>query len=166
MRHPLTQIARRVGTSCNRLDCFRGRGAGSLGRRTRPSRRGSTAVPSSLVSHTYIQKLSRTLQETRAIFFEVRYVGRPSLDALRRAQEESRQERERGFLRTQPRWKRTELKIGDGIVRTLVPTELNAATLAAQSPILPHAPTSPVPGKRRPDYDAIHMWNLRVNAQA
>ena len=82
------------------------------------------------VSHTYIQKLARTLPRNESDFLrQVRYFGAPSIDGLRRAREESRKQRERGFLRTQPRWKWVEFNIGGTIVRDRVPTKPNAATL-------------------------------------
>lgn len=46
------------------------------------------------------------------------------------------------------------------MVRDFVPTEPNAATLVAQNPFLPEAPTSAIL-----DYNAIHMWNLRMNGR-
>src|SRR5208282_4140615 len=45
------------------------------------------------VSHTYIQKLTRTLSRNESDFLrEVAYSGLPSLEGLRRAREESRQQ--------------------------------------------------------------------------
>lgn len=118
------------------------------------------------VSHTYIQKLARTLPRNESDFLrQVRYFGAPSIDGLRRAREESRKQRERGFLRTQPRWKWVEFNIGGTIVRDRVPTKPNAATLAAQNPILSDAPTSTIPSKGKLDYFAMYVWNLRVNAE-
>jgi hypothetical protein len=118
------------------------------------------------VSHTYIQKLARTLSGDEGDFLqEARYYGPPSVERLRRAREESRQQRERGFLRTQPRWKWIELDIGGRIVRDRVPTKPNSATLVANNPFLPDAPIPTSPSQGKPDYNAIHMWNLRMNAE-
>lgn len=117
------------------------------------------------VSHTYIQKLSRTLSRDENEFLrQVSYYGVPSTDALRRAREESRQERERDLLRRQPPWKKVEYKIGDTVLRDFVPTKPNAATLVAQNPFLPEAPISATRRQRQLDYTAMHMWNLRMNA--
>ncbi len=114
------------------------------------------------VSHTCIQKLSRTLSRDESDFLrEVRYFGPPTTDALRHAREGSRQETERGLLRSQRRWKTVEYKIGDTVVRDFVPTKPNAATLVAQDRFLPDAPTPAIP--RELDYNALHRWNLRMN---
>lgn len=115
------------------------------------------------VSHTYIQKLSRTLPRHENEFLrEVRYFGAPSVQALRRAREESRSERDRGLLRTQPRLKRIEIRLGTNVLRGIEPTKPNAATRAAQSQFVPNSPRL---SKRTdaPDYNAIHMWQLRVS---
>lgn len=118
------------------------------------------------VSHTYVQKLSSTLSKNESDFLrQVRYFGAPSIDGLRHARQESHQQRERGFLRTQPRWKWVEVKFGGTIVRDRVPTKPNAATLAAQNPVLPNAPTPSRRASHTPNYTAVHMWQLRVNAE-
>jgi hypothetical protein len=117
------------------------------------------------VSHTYIQKLSRTLpRDENEFLHHVRcYGGVPSTGALRSARESSRREREQGLLRTQPRFKGVEIRVGSNLVRTLEPTKPNAATRVAQNPFLPSAPKSPN-RTRGLDYTAIHMWNLRIAA--
>jgi hypothetical protein len=118
------------------------------------------------VSHTYIQKLNRTLSKNESDFLrEVAYSGLPTIEGLRRAREESQQQRERGSLRTQRRFKMAEFKIGSNVVRGWVPTTPNAATLVANNPLLPDAPTPANPSQGKPDYNAIHMWNLRMNAK-
>ena len=115
------------------------------------------------VSHTYIQKLKRVLSSRESDFLrEVAYSGPPTVEGLRRAREESRQQRERGLLRRQRRWKTVEYRIGNTVVRGVVPTEPNAATLVANNPFLPDAPTPTIPEKL--DYTAMHMWNLRMIA--
>jgi hypothetical protein len=114
------------------------------------------------VSHTYMQKLTQTLSRDENDFLrKVPYFGLPTVEGLRRAREESRQQRERGLLRTQPRWKWVEIDIGGRIVRDRVPTKPNAATRVTNDPFLPDAPTPAIPGKL--DYNAMHMWNVRMN---
>jgi hypothetical protein len=118
------------------------------------------------VSHTYVQKFSRTLSKNDGDFLrQVRYFGAPSIDGLRRAREESGKQRERGLLRTQPRWKWVEFNIGRTIVRDRVATKPNAATLAAQNPVLADAPTLSGRTNHPPNYTAMYMWHLRVNAE-
>jgi hypothetical protein len=118
------------------------------------------------VSHTYIQKLSRTLSRDESDFLrEVRYSGLPTIEGRRRAREESRRQREYGRLRKQPHLKAMEIRIGRNVVRDFVPTKPNAATLVANNPILPDAPTPAIPNQAKLDYNAIHMWNLRMKAE-
>src|SRR6202795_2014870 len=108
------------------------------------------------VSHTYIQKLARTLsRDENAFLREMRHSAPPSFEGLRRAREESRQQRERGWLRTQPRWKAVQIKIGNNVVRDFVPTKPNAATLVANNPVLPDAPTPTNPSHKKLDYNTI-----------
>lgn len=115
------------------------------------------------VSHTYIQKLTRTLPRNEDDFLrEVAHFGVPTADALRRAREESRQQRERGLLRRQPLWRTVEYRIGSTVVRDFVQTKPNAATLVANDPLLPAAPTPATPSQGKLDYNAMHMWNLRM----
>jgi len=115
------------------------------------------------VSHTYIQKLTRTLSRNENDFLrEVAFRGIPTVEGLRRAREESQQQRERGLLRTQRRWRTVEHRIGNTVLRDVVPTKPNAATLVANNPFLADAPTPTDPGKL--DYTAVHMWNVRMNA--
>jgi hypothetical protein len=117
------------------------------------------------VSHTYIQKLTRTLARSESDFLrEVAHFGPPTIEELRRAREESRQQRERGLLRTQRRWKAVEYRIGNTVVRDFVPTTPNAATLAANTSFLPDAPSPTIQSQGKLDYNAVHMWNLRMNA--
>jgi hypothetical protein len=93
------------------------------------------------VSHTYIQKLARTLPRNESDFLrEVAHFGPPTTEGLRRAREESKQQRERGLLRRQPRWKTVEFRFGNKAVRDFVPTKPNAATLVANDLFLPDAP--------------------------
>jgi hypothetical protein len=52
-----------------------------------------------------------------------------TFEQLSHAQEQSRQQKERGLLRPPRRWKRVEFKVGDRIVRTFVPIETSARVL-------------------------------------
>lgn len=116
------------------------------------------------VSHTYVQRLARTLSRDESDFLrEVERFGPPTIEALRRAREESHWQRERGLLRRQRRWKAVEYKIGNNVLRDFVLTKPNAATLVANDRFLPDAPTPALPGKL--DYNAMHMWNLRMNGE-
>jgi hypothetical protein len=116
------------------------------------------------VSHTYIQKLARTLSRDESDFLrEVDRFGPPTIEALRRAREESHRQRERGLLRRQRRWKTVEYRIGNTVLRDFVLTEPNAATLVANNRFLPDAPTPAIVGEGKLDYNAMHMWNLRIN---
>jgi hypothetical protein len=118
------------------------------------------------VSHTYIQKLTRTLPRSESDFLrEVARHGVPTKDALRDAREDSRQQRERNLLRTQRRWRTVEYKIGNTVLRDFVQTKPNAAMLVANNPFLPDAPTSAIPNQGKPDYTAMYMWHLRMNAE-
>ena len=94
------------------------------------------------VSHTYVQKLTRLLSRNENDFLrEVAFRGIPTVEGLRRAREESRQQRERGLLRTQRRWRTVEHRIGNTVLRDVVPIKPNAATLVANIPFLADAPT-------------------------
>jgi hypothetical protein len=117
------------------------------------------------VSHTYVQKLTWALPRDESDFLrEVARYGIPTADGLRRAREDSRQQRERGLLRRQPRWKTVEYRIGGTVVRDFVPTKPNAATLVANNSFLPNAPSPAIHKQGKVNYNAIHMWNLRMNA--
>lgn len=116
------------------------------------------------VSHTYVQRLTRTLSRNENDFLrEVARHGIPTVEGLKRAREESQQQRERGLLRTQHRWKTVEYEIGGTVIRDVVPTKPNPATLVAQNPHLPDAPSPTIPGKL--DYGAMHKWNLRMSGK-
>jgi hypothetical protein len=119
------------------------------------------------VSHTYVQKLTRTLSKNEGGFLRevVARHGIPTKEGLRDAREKSRQQRERGLLRSQRRWKTVEYRIGETVLRNFVPTKPNAATLVANNPLLPDAPTPENTSPGRIDYNAMHMWNLRMNGQ-
>jgi hypothetical protein len=55
-----------------------------------------------------------------------------------------------------------EYKIGGTVARTFVQTKPNAATLVANNPYLPDAPTPIIHDQKKPKNDAIFMWNLRI----
>ena len=113
------------------------------------------------VSHTYIQKLTRELPRRSESDFlrEVTRYGVPTTDALRGAREDSRQQRDRGLLRTQRRWKKVEHRFGDSVIWDLVPTKPNAATLVANNPFPPDPPRR---ANAKLDYSAIQLWNMRL----
>jgi hypothetical protein len=117
------------------------------------------------VSHTYIQKLARTLSTDENDFLrEIRYSGVPTIDGLGRAREESRQMRERGLLRRQCGWKTVQPRIGNTTERDFIATEPHAASPVANNSALSDVPAPTKSAKAHPDYNAIHMWHLRMNA--
>lgn len=76
------------------------------------------------VTHTYIQKLVlEFVREPSKIEREVRSSRVATFEQLIRAQEETRQQKERGWLRSPRRWRMAEFKIGDNVVRAVVPTK-------------------------------------------
>ncbi len=76
------------------------------------------------VSHTYIQKLTREFAtDPSEMQRESRRHIPATFEQLRRAQEETRKEKERGWLRPPHRCKVAEFKIGDEIVRAVVLTK-------------------------------------------
>src|SRR5262249_28063839 len=82
------------------------------------------------VSHTYIQKLVREFAgDPGKIDRLVRSSHSASFEQLSQAQEETRKQRERGWLRVQRRWRWVKVKIGDEEVRTVVPTKVSTHTL-------------------------------------
>ena len=82
------------------------------------------------VSHTYIQKLVREFAvDPDKIERLVRNSRLASFEQLRCAQEETRKQKERGWLRVQRRWRWVKVKIGDQEVRTVVPTKISTRVL-------------------------------------
>lgn len=76
------------------------------------------------VSHTYIQKLVREfVTDPSKIERAVRSSHPATFEQLSRAREETRQQKVRGWLREPRRWKVAEFRIGDQVVRTVVPTK-------------------------------------------
>jgi hypothetical protein len=64
---------------------------------------------------------------------EERLYGPATLAQLGRAQEETRQQKERGWLREPCRWKEAEFKVGDQVMRAFVPTKAEERRKAAQT---------------------------------
>ncbi len=82
------------------------------------------------VSHTYIQKLVREFAvDPSKIERVVRSSHPATFEQLSRAQEETWQQKERGWLRPPCRWKVEEFKIGDHVTRTVVPTKADTSVL-------------------------------------
>lgn len=113
------------------------------------------------VSHTYVQKLTRALSRSERDFLcETQHSAPPTIDGLDRAREETRQQAKRGCLRTPSRWKVAECKFGDSLIRCEVPASTNLDSFAGVN--------LPPPGDinlGKPDYNAINMWHLRMNAE-
>ena len=85
------------------------------------------------VSHTWVQKLIRELDRSPATMArEERLYGPATFEELRRAQEETKRERDRGWLREPPRLTVKEFKVGDEIVSAAVPTKANEAANKAK----------------------------------
>ena len=99
---------------------YRGRGkwsARALGRRLS-------------VSHTYIQKLVREFaSDPSKIDRLARSSQLASFEQLRRAQEETRKQKERGWVRPPRRWRWVSVKIGDQVVRTVVQAQASSRAL-------------------------------------
>jgi len=82
------------------------------------------------VSHTYVQRrLHEFVAEPDKIERLVRSSHPASFEQLKLAQEETRKQKERGWLRVQPRWRWVRVKIGDREVRTVVPTKISTRAL-------------------------------------
>lgn len=76
------------------------------------------------VSHTYIQKLLREFgtDPSRALWQEQTH-GPATIDDLKRAQAHTWEMKQRGCLRSPPRWRRVEFKVSGCVYRTFVPTK-------------------------------------------
>ena len=82
------------------------------------------------VSHTYIQKLVREfVTDPSKIERAVRSSHLSTFEQLTRAQEETRKQKAYGWLREPRRWKVAEFKIGDQLVRAVVPTKASTRVL-------------------------------------
>jgi len=94
------------------------------------------------VSHTYIQKLvCEFVTDPSKIEQEVRSSYPATFEQLSRAQEETRRQKDSGWLHPLRRWKWAEYKIGGQVVRERVPTKAEqrrkAAEAAARVPRVP-----------------------------
>ena|SRR2546422_54581 len=90
------------------------------------------------VSHTYIQKLVREYAaDPSSMLREQRLFGPVTLAGLRRAREETQKLRERGWLRRPRLWKTVEFKVGDNVLRAVVPTKADAGAVAADNAVPP-----------------------------
>ena len=115
-----------------------------------------------VVSHTYIQKLARTLSRDENDFLrELGHSDPPTVDALSRAREESKNQRERGLLRMPRCWKKVEFKLGNEVIRAVVPAKPTVVGLGADNPVSP----APINSKRQPDYNAALLWHLRIEGK-
>jgi len=82
------------------------------------------------VSHTYIQKLVREFVTNPSKAERAMPSSRlATFEQLSQAQEQSRQQKERGLLRPPRLWKWTELKIGDHTLRAFLPIKPNTRAL-------------------------------------
>lgn len=92
-----------------------------------------------VVSHTYVQKVSRTLPRDEHEFLrEARgYGGPPTLASLQLARDESRQLRQSGSLRRPRLHKRVEYRIGDQVVSWFVKSKPSVIGLGEDNPVSP-----------------------------
>jgi hypothetical protein len=92
------------------------------------------------VSHTWIQKLLREFARNPSeMQRELRVHGHGTIAQLRRAREQTREQKDRGWLREPRRWKVAEFKIGDNVVRGVVPTKASLRPRANFDDIPPDA---------------------------
>jgi hypothetical protein len=76
------------------------------------------------VSHTYVQKLVKGFEaDPSEMQRDTRHHVPATFEHLRHAQEETRKQKERGWLRPMPRSRVAEFKIGDEVVRAVIPTK-------------------------------------------
>ena len=86
------------------------------------------------VSHTYIQKLVRQFRtDASEMQREALRHTAATFEHLSRAREETRKEKERGWLRPPCGWRVAEFKIGDDVVRVRVPTKAQERRKAAEA---------------------------------
>jgi hypothetical protein len=96
------------------------------------------------VSHTYFQKLVREfVADPSKIEQAVRSTHPATFDQLSRAQEETEQQKMRGWLRPPRRWSVAVFKIGDEVVRALAPTNASSRVIRVphEVPIWANGPT-------------------------
>jgi hypothetical protein len=76
------------------------------------------------VSHTYIEKLVRCFSADSGRMMRTQeFRGPATFDELCDARNLTQRDRERGYLRQPRRWKLAEFKVGDEVVRAVVPTK-------------------------------------------
>lgn len=86
------------------------------------------------VTHTYIQKLAREFATNPSQIERDAHGHFPAtFEQLRRAQDETQKEKERGELRPPRRWRKAEFKIGADVVRTVVLTKTEERRRAAEA---------------------------------
>jgi hypothetical protein len=86
------------------------------------------------VTHTYIQKLVREFAtDSSEMERETRRHAPATFEQLRLAQEETRKQKDHGWLRPPCRWKIAEFEIGDSVARVLVPTKAEELRKAAEA---------------------------------
>jgi hypothetical protein len=90
-----------------------------------------------------LSEITEVVVEGRLLFPDERY-PHATIEQLRAAQQETQRMRERNgmghrdsSLRGPRHWKKAEFKIGDNVVRALVPTKLYAAVLAGSNCVPP-----------------------------
>jgi hypothetical protein len=87
------------------------------------------------VTHTYIEKLVREVRADAGEMLSLRAAyGEADFGDLSCAQEHTKRMKERGELRTPRLWKWVEFKIGDQVVRGVVPTKAAERTKAEHMP--------------------------------
>jgi hypothetical protein len=92
------------------------------------------------VSHTWIQKLLREFAlDPSKMQREERLRGSATIAQLSRARELTRDQKACGWLREPNRWKRAEYKVGDHVVRVVVPTKASLREPSDFNDILPEA---------------------------
>jgi len=114
------------------------------------------------VSHTYIQKLVREFAiDPSKMQRQQRTYGEANFEHLIRAQELTRQERARGYLRSPRYWKIAEITVGGNPVRAVMRTKASITLPAAYEPSLQGAPP-PWAIDRMPSYRSrIHPRRRR-----
>lgn len=86
------------------------------------------------VTYTYIQKLVREFATNPSQIERDAHRHFPAtFEQLRRAQEETHKEKERGGLRPPRRWRKAEFKIGADVVRAVVLTKAEERRRAAEA---------------------------------
>jgi hypothetical protein len=85
------------------------------------------------VTHTYIQKLAQQFTaDPTEMQREALCHNAATFEHLNRAREETRKEKERGWLRPPRRWKVAEFEVGGVVARVVVPTKAEERRQAAE----------------------------------